>query len=106
MAGGGPTDDDGRHDLDGLKHRLNERGEELATSVYGRPTRRSKGGTELRWGKCGSVQLIWRLGRWWWSNWESGERGSLLDLIADARGCDFAGAVHWARTWPGDDSSL
>src|SRR5438045_1460084 len=99
------TDDASRDDLDALNGRLDERAEEVATYVYGRPSRRLKGIRELRWGKRGSVQIIWRRGCWRWSNWETGEHGSLLDLIADVLGLDFAGAVQWARKWLGDDNS-
>lgn len=100
------TDDGSRDDLDALKRRLDDRAEEVAAWVYGRPTRRRRGGGELRWGKRGSVQLKRYRGRWWWTNFETGERGSLLDLIANALGLDFADAVQWAGKWLGDESNI
>jgi putative DNA primase/helicase len=89
-----------RDSLEALKRRLDADAVNICGQLYGKPTRRRL--NEYRWGRKGSVQLIRRKGAWRWTNYESGDTGSILDAIASSQGLDLVGAVAWVRDWLGD----
>ena len=93
---------DDRPDLDSLKAGLDKNSETLLTELFGEPSSRTK--REWRWGNKGSVSVRFNSGRALFYSFEGEGGGTLLDAIAYAIGCDFPGAIEWARRWLGDDN--
>jgi putative DNA primase/helicase len=56
---------------------------------------------EARWNKRSFSQRISAPRRGSWRDYKSGEGGGLLDLISRETGCDFPGAIAWARIYLG-----
>jgi len=56
---------------------------------------------EARWNKRSFSLRISAPRRGSWRDYKSGEGGGLLDLISRETGCDFAGAMAWARSYLG-----
>ncbi len=87
-------------DVSALRALLVERAEELALTLLGEPSQRSR--REWRWGTRGSLALVIAgERRGLWHDHESGEGGGLLKLIRHERRCSFPEAVVWATAWLG-----
>lgn len=90
-------------DLLQLKDRLLDRGDELLSALpLPTRTKHMAGRGEHRFGAKGSLHVILkgpRAGRC--INYESGEHGSLLDLIQWTRGGTVKDAIEWASGWLG-----
>jgi hypothetical protein len=85
--------------LDKLKADLRDNAESLLPALFGEPSSRSR--REWRWGSKGSVSF--RFDRGSFSNFETDQRGSLLDAVMFATGCSFPAAIEWARAWLGEN---
>jgi putative DNA primase/helicase len=72
--------------------------DELALSLLGQPTSRTR--DEWRWGQHGSLSMVMRGGkRGLWHDHEAGEGGDLLALIQRDRGGTFPTALDYARVY-------
>ena len=76
-----------------LKAAVEDRCEELAEQLLGRPSSKSR--REIRWGSHGKIRLKLATARW--SDFSTGDYGDIFDLAKRELGVDFAGACDWAR---------
>ena len=65
----------------------------VARALRGEPNRRLSRRTELRYGRRGSLAINLQCGVW--IDFETGERGGVLDLVIRERRCDTASAMRW-----------
>ena len=86
-------------DLSAIKLALGDRGEELGRDLFGKPSSRSR--SEIRYGRKGSKCFRRKGGRWSFSDFETGEGGSLLDAIRVAHNTNFSGSLEIAKRWLG-----
>jgi putative DNA primase/helicase len=85
-----------------LAYELSLRPEDVARSLLGEPNAKQSNRRELRYGTHGSFRVILagrKRGRW--NDFESGERGDLLDLIRREQRCSLGEACDWTRNWLG-----
>ncbi|WP_271605660.1 DUF7146 domain-containing protein [Bradyrhizobium sp. CCBAU 11434] len=85
--------------LDDLRAELIRRAAEVANTLLGAPDHEHQGRHELRWGRKGSLCV--KIENGLWIDHESGEGGSLLDLIMREQACDIGDAIKWAREFCG-----
>ena len=80
-------------DLDDVRAAAEDRCDDLAISLLGRPSSRSR--REVRWGSHGKLRLKLSTGRW--SDFSTGDWGDVFDLAKRELGCSFTEAVEWVR---------
>jgi len=83
-----------------LSYELSLRADYIAYRLLGEPNRKATGKSkrELRYGNHGSLRVrIAGTKRGRWNDFESGQRGDLLDLIRREQGCSFPDACDYAR---------
>lgn len=79
---------------------LGQHMEAVATALFGKPTSREKGG-RIRYGSKGSLCI--NIAEGFWDDFESSEKGGVLDLIKREKGLDPAEAIEWMRDTLGLD---
>lgn len=88
-----------------IKQELNSRIKELAHEFYGKPSKQTS--TEWRYGsKCALSIKVAGIHQGFFTNFETGEKGNSLNLIADKLGCDYKNAFKWGVEWLGHDRYL
>lgn len=93
----------GKHwNIDDLQSRLAERVEALAQQLLGEPNTHLSNGKELRFGKKGSLSVPIS-GKYvgGWRNFESGDKGNLIQLIQNAHQSTFKDALEYAGRFLG-----
>lgn len=80
-------------DLDDVRAAAEDRCDDLAIQLLGRPSSRSR--REVRWGSHGKIRLKLSTARW--SDFSTGDWGDLFDLAKRELGVDFKGAIDWVR---------
>lgn len=80
--------------LDELKGRLKQQCRDIALRLLGKPSSKSR--IEWRWGKRGSLSLaVSGRKQGLWTDHETGDGGSLIDLVMRREGKTFPEAVRW-----------
>ena len=93
-----------RDDLGALSARLAQRVADLAGCLTGEAAT-ERGRTEWRWRTKGSLAIVIagpKAGLW--RDYEAGESGDALGLVAHLRREPLADAIRWARGWLGEDA--
>jgi hypothetical protein len=88
--------------LEMVVQRLKERIPEVCDALIGESPKQVRG-QEWRYGKKGSLKVVVdgaKQGSF--VNFETGEKGGVLQLIATQKQCDLSAAISWARQFVGD----
>lgn len=89
--------------LETVVQRLKERMPEVCDALMSECPRQARG-QEWRYGKKGSLKVMVDGGKQGsFVNFETGEKGGVLQLIATQKQCDLSTAITWARQFVGDE---